>query len=204
MWKKCKVVLLPTTEKSFLFTKSNYDLEYNQKNPIHGIKYLGWKHQHLYILSDDKIEKDDYIYHRLDSIITKFDGIDNPSDYGYYKVIASTDQSLDIQFKDGSGSYTMPGISQSFINTYISEYNKGNKIETVMVEYLAEDEDWDDTKGAVIIPISLKVNSDNSINIKEVKYTWTREEIIDIIRKYSSYKTREFTSDDINWIEKNL
>ena len=207
--------MLPTDQKSFLFLKSHNDLEYNFINPIHGINYLGWKYQHLYILSDDEIKEGDFIYHfiyhRLDSIIVKWDGLDTPREYGYNKVIASTDPFLKITtdnfFADDPKrpiKLPLPSIPQSFIEEYVSEYNKGNKIEEVMIEYDPEFEEWSDESGVYMIEESIKFNPDNTINIKKVKDSWTRDEVIALHKLNCERLTNSYVSSDIKWIEDNL
>ena len=86
------------------------------------------KNGHLYVLSDDEIKENNthfYNPHSGQLHISK-----NHTDYeainknGCKKIIATTDTSLGL-----------PQPSQQFITKYIEEYNKGNVITDVLVEY---------------------------------------------------------------------
>lgn len=86
--------------------------------------------QHLYIISDEEINKGDWCV-MLDSAGNVFS---NPQQYidvktqyindGHRKIIASTDKSLNIL-----------QIPEDFIKIFIKEYNKDNIITYVMIEY---------------------------------------------------------------------
>ena len=62
MYKRAKVVMFPTKEKSKLFLKKNSTghLDYNEIPPLYGVSNLGWEFQNLYIISDDEIKVGDY------------------------------------------------------------------------------------------------------------------------------------------------
>ena len=92
------------------------------------------------------------------------------------KIIATTDISLVKE-------YNLPQPSQQFIQKYIEEYNKGNIITDVLVEYeyLLDDR-------AVLPYWNLKVNTkDNTITIKKLKETYNKEELCQILEKYTSF-----------------
>ena len=92
---------------------------------------------------------------------------------GYKEILSSTDVSLGL-----------PQPSQQFIEKYIEEYNRGNIITDVFVEY----ENKFDEYGYDIIKSILKINpKDNTITIKKVKETYTREELYQILEKYTSF-----------------
>lgn len=220
MYKKCKVVIIATDRESRLFLKTGNQLEYNEYRPIHGINHLGWKYQHLYILSDDEIKEGNWYEFEsmLNQATTKY-SLEVSKYIKAKKIIATTDSSLgyndilSIHQRRGLTNHyptfkPLPSISQSFIKQYVSEYNKGNKIEEVMVEYeefLNTNPIWSPKKDyKEYSTIREKLNPDNTISIKATKTSWTREEVINSIRSYSSYKTGEFTSDDLNWIRNNL
>jgi len=203
MFKKCKVVMLPTNEKAKILFTGNYinynHLGYNKCKDLHN--------QHLYILSDDEIKEGDwYLVISEDSV--RQAQLDFHLTRDFAKIIASTDSSLNIFIK-GIGNLSpyyssLPSIPQSFINYYVSEYNKGNKIEEVIVEYDSEYEDWKDNVGAIILPAILKLTPNNTIIIKAVKDSWTREEVIALHKRNCERLTNSYTSNDINWIESNL
>lgn len=219
MYKKCKVVIIATDKESRLFLKTGNQLEYNEHRPIHGINHLGWKYQHLYILSDDEIKEGNWYEFEsmLNQATTKY-SLEVSKYIKAKKIIATTDSSLgyndilSIHQRRGLTNHyptfkPLPSIPQSFIKQYVSEYNKGSKIEEVMIEYEFEKPFMtvnDDEERVENYPISPILNPDNTISIKASKTSWTREEVINSIRSYSSYKTGEFTSDDLNWIRNNL
>ena len=122
----------------------------------------------------------------------------------YREVLATTNTSLlidtyinqgdtvkgDLIIKRGSdyttglkGRINLPQPSQQFIQKYIEEYNnKGNIITDVLVEY-EEGKSYSGNEG-LIIKEWLKINpKDNTITIKKVKDSWTREEILDDIEQ---------------------
>ena len=141
-FKKCKVVMLPTNEKAIIC-----DLALSHNNVLNFAKNEDWLviynpiKQHLYITSDEEIKKDDWMYSKMDGYPTQWNEdlseSKNPKEYGYNKIIATTDTSLKfgedvpgiIRFK------ALPQPSQQFIEKYIEEYNKGRQITDIMVEY---------------------------------------------------------------------
>ena len=117
----------------------------------HGKDVIGidryFEAQHLYIISDDEIKDGDYFLadNRLNTtsnkglpnwVLCKCTKVKNSwvycneiPDEGHNgdwckKIIATTDESLNL-----------PQPSQQFIQKYIEEYNKGNIITDVLVEY---------------------------------------------------------------------
>ena len=151
---------------------------------------------------------------------------------GYREVLATTDTSLKIDnpnYDIGRLAYiNLPQPSKQFIEKYIEEYNKGNIITNVLVEY----EEWCNCNGSIkmrkhlrttkcdkcIEWEELKINSkDNTITIKKVKDSYTREEHISNIKKFSlelgskihcflkEDGTLSISIQDVNkWIEENL
>ena len=164
--------------------------------------------QHLYFTSDEAIREDDLCLDIETNEILRASKMDTiPRNRGQInkKIIASTDTSLGL-----------PQPSTAFIEKYISEYNNGNIIEKVMVEYLKihvgwepdysfEDEGIEGSKETYqFLP---KVSKDNTITISKVKDSWSREELSDILELYSE---TGFISKDLgysnpkDWINKNL
>lgn len=164
--KKCNVVMLPTSEKA----ASNIIKLGNLIGIAKTFSSQKMENQHLYITSDEEIKEGDIYFSILISkVYTAPKGfikskINNPKTE--YKVIASTDKSLGL-----------PQPSQSFIEKYISEYNKVNIIKEVMVEYnmlIAHD-----NQGNKLIEYDLKISKDNTITISRVKDSWNKEEVIE-------------------------
>ena len=175
---------------------------YNNKN--HTLSY-----HHLYIISDEEMKEGDYVYvacsevnvYEIRQITEYYNGqflFDDKSqiDMDYCKkIIATTNTSLKINhFNKGvfkNLEYLLPQPSQEFIEAYVKSYNEGNPITEVIVEYEIicgrcysnTDECWSakECSRNTDFPdiVKLKVNSDNTINIKLIKDKWSKEEIIE-------------------------
>ena len=113
---------------------------------------------------------------------------------GYREVLATTDTSLKIDnpnYDIGRLAYiTLPQPSQQFIQKFVEEYNRGNIITNVLVEYeLVSNEEYflntiNPDDDVPYFDENLKINpKDNTITIKKVKDSWTREEILDDIEQ---------------------
>ena len=173
-------------------------------------------------MSNEDIKEGDWYYiPRTNSI---YQCQDDPTELslerhvGVRKIIATTDKSLKINkglidkivglnriVSEDKIVFQkqLPQPSQFFIEYFVSEYNKGNVITEVMVEY-----------GDAVIynhsnnmnEVHLKINSkDNTINIKEIKNSWTKDEhVADIKRMIELYATTYIQGDIDKWIEDNL
>ena len=139
---------------------------------------------------------------------------------GYREVLASTDKSLSktikssyVQFGDNVEETRiefLPQPSTSFIEKFVEEYNKGNVITEVLVEYeysYRKNDDGENIGFKVHEPLMLKINpKDNTITIRKAKDIWNREEVIELLHKRMEYTFGEdydkSTTD--KWIEENL
>ena len=258
-FKKGKVVMLPTNEKvintkeyqlllsNSLFWTSKIEIErytegwfFLNNSSNHNSCAITipnvdiFKHQHLYITSDDEIKEGDWYFDGTDFIHKKSKHNNTLVDGNKQakKIIATTDTSLlidtyinqgdtvkgDLIIKRGSdyttelrGKINLPQPSQQFIQKYIEEYNKGNIITEVMVEYeLISNEEY---FGNTVNPDDdvpyfderLKINpKDNTITIKKIKDSYTKEEVENLI--YTAMKDRCYTTiaEWKKWIEENL
>lgn len=210
MFKKVKVLMLPTNEKAKIC------LDY-KKLTLYQTTLINctqsW--QHLYFLSDEEIKEGDYVIEDIGGVvygpIDRESIVENPK-----KIIATTDTSLrltEIVKEDDSIEFpyitSLPQPSQSFIQKFVEEYNKGNVITEVMVEY-----EWNKTDKKIrqveIFDDVLKINpKDNTITIRKIKDSWNRAEQTDVIEKYLLMKEpdvyqRTKRSDIKKWIEQNL
>ena len=228
MFKKSTVVMLPTNEKTKIQLTKNY-LNITIDEFIADSKFtIG---QHLYILSDEEIKEGDWCI-MLDSFGNVFS---NPQQYNnpetqhlnkrLRKIIATTDKSLSL-IKDElsneigtNGEVTfdlgynktslLPQPSHSFLEKYVEEYNKGNVIKEVMVEY---EYNGYSTKqdGELTGDYRLKINpKDNTITIRKCKDSWSREEVVHLLECawnggafYGTSKPNSYYFD--KWIEENL
>lgn len=215
MKKEIEVVMLPTNEKALLWINhlkhgklnlSEFEMPFNTA-------------QHLYFLSDEEIKEEHlpcYIYHKGTNSVQYIDMVNvlKEANKEGKKIIATTDNYLAIdkyypQFTVDKSPVIkyLPQPSQSFIEHYVSEYNKGNRIAKVLVEYIPL---YDEDNMEYIE--QLKINSDNTINIKTIKDSWSREEVIDNIydfHKYFNDKIIEKLGESCliridKWIEENL
>jgi hypothetical protein len=229
MFKRCRMVLLSTNKKSKIWlndTLSSYSHEQRLGSPGNP--------QHLYILSDEEIKVGDWYYTSLEHdnpFIRQCKVIDKSKEYwldnnlkyqmalkfnyGSYKIIASTDSSLSYirNFKSGANVLiNLPSPSQALIEKYVSEYNKGNKIIDVVVEYEAIPNEFDNPmtnpKGKDNFcghEEELKVNlEDNSITIKEIKDSWSKDEVIALFNRYNEFIAHHDIEKWNKWIEENI
>lgn len=219
MWNKRKVVMLPT-EKSLTDSYNIYLTPENQLIRTNlAKKYLDkYKMQHLYILSDEPIKEGDWFLNTTNNTVHKChtvakniqSGLNGGEYHGKFeckKVSTSTDKSLKL-----------PEPSQAFIEAYVKAYNDEKPITDVMVEYEIKEEKVYDNLGGHPgghwegIPV-LKVNKDNTITIRKVKYNWNRDEVVEILEKlaaefscsYGCFIGKEVPPSDVSkWIEENL
>ena len=207
------IVMLPTKNKTLLYTKSNGSLA---TMPLDSIG----SNQHLYIISNDKLEKNDWCWiknHYGEEYVAIFNGksfdiINNggnfsPIDYKNCakKIIATTNilktgEIYHPQFIIDKSviEYTLPQIPQSFIEHYITEYNKGNIISKVLVEV---EDYWVKVAYSLDVAYRLKLNENNEISIfieepsiihqfvKEVQ-----EEFNDINLEYLTFAADKFVN----------
>ena len=177
MLKKCKIIMLPTNQKTkYLMVYSDVE-KTKGKLILNGLKNDEYKeYQHLYIISDDEIKENNTHFYNPHSGQLHISG--NHTDYiainknGCKKIIATTDVSLGLH---------QP--SQQFIQKFVEEYNKGNIITDVLVEYEYLLNDM-----GVIPYWCLKINpKDNTITIRKVKENYTKEELAQILEKFISF-----------------
>ncbi len=217
-FKRAQVIMLPTKEKSNTIKVNNTLLYYKEKdNPVLGC----YQPQHLYIISDEEIREGDWVLclDETDSTVMNwninqciFKHIKGGNCTQCKKIIATTDTSLTIKHKYSSylRDWNLPQSSQQFIEKFIEEYNKGNIITNVLVEYetlktTANNKHFGE--GHIYsITNKLKINpKDNTITIKKLKDSWNREEVSNLIKLFAN--NYQYASNDIGynkWIEENL
>lgn len=180
--------------------------------------------QHLYIISDEKIEEGSYFLSDKRERKSQNNGLPiweikrcakitnswifaegNPHEglnpEWCKKIIATTDSSLYYYPKEdynGRIKKLLPQPSQQFIEKYIEEYNKGNVITEVMVEY---EELWKSTvydQPDNYIGEALKVNpKDNTINIMLIKDSWNWKELKALFDSYGDNHAAQIIWNDI-------
>lgn len=206
MKKKHKIVLIETDKHAVDFPKL-LSIRTNSKGKLlqsHGVLSDAYI-RHLYILSDDKIKEGDWVMNNNTNNIAQYTG--HGSMEWWKKIIATTNTELKWEFKGVQMSRMMnyPKISELFIKIYIAEYNKGNVIEEVELEYDSEEKPawsgmWVDT---------LKLREDNTVIIdlvEEKKYT--KDEVLNILHNWENYSIDVRKQSTINfeleeWFNKN-
>lgn len=235
--KRIEVVMLATNKKANLaFNKITNKLGlYNRFIEC----TTDFKPQHLYFLSDDEIKEGDWFIDLRDSynkipyqctgitsnfILCSSNEINHPK-MCCKKIIATTDDSIgytNLKVSPVPNFCTFPEPSKDFIKVYIEDYNKGNKIEQVDVEYeigkcqCSVNSPFEEcvNEYGTCTEYKLKVNSKNEISIRKIKDTWTREEVESLCRKafllYKSDNTgypgliKSTQESEDKWIEDNL
>ena len=202
---KRQVVMLPTNEKAsdsllWLMHNKSQGLMY-----LHNATGLDGQGYHLYFLSDEKIQGNDWCLYGKKIVKCQSDRagiIWTQQPNIYKKIIATTDSALFVTKKTGTEfpkEYLekMPKLSNAFVQKYVSEYNKGNIITEVMVEYEQYDAnpraaDWKEQYVKYMLEHKenlqwrLKVDKDGYITTYKLKDSWNREELLQLIdRLYS-------------------
>lgn len=190
-------------------------------------------YMHLYVLSDDKLKAGEWGIANTGLLLTPLlateENILKLKDYSFKKIIATTDTKLKI--KDYTGvvdesngikeywENSLPCLSDNFITDYVEEFNKGNNIKKILVEYYT-DLDKNDlgmwVGGTSKYYLQLN-NNNNKINTQILKkeYHFTKNELIKFMKrfkndlnyskfykKYSSILTLHEMEE--KWFEENL
>ena len=218
-YQECEVVMLATDKiegkmYSSMIAKEKGKL-FNYSNPNYS--YDKAIFQHLYFLSNEEIKEGDWCYNSKRKSIELGKYMIGTNEFIFCKkIIATTDTSLTIiDYVDCE--YPLPQPSKQFIQKYIEEYNKGRVISEVEVEY--EDKflgyfpniTATGTGSEPKYKIQPKLNPDNTINIKPIKDSWSREEMFDcwlyskglVLREETDQIKRERIQFN-KWIEEHL
>ena len=207
-FKKAQVERLPTNEKSlnsvFSLRSDKPYLMSEQNSPfkarIYDTKDLYHTYFNLYIISDNEIKLFDWVYNNKENIVEQITSKtqlifvleENKENQTFKKIIATTDASLGL-----------PQLSQQFIEKYIEEYNKSQQITECLVEYEEIYPKHFTYNPNENIITRLKVDKNNTITIKKVKDSYTREEVdrmldeqaskttAEMMEKFKDYKSRE-------------
>ena len=205
--KESVILLNPTTNKLVL-TKEIASKVY----PIEEYIKLGFKPQHLYILSDDEIKEGDWVIHIGNPYFQFKESMRNLLCDDCKKIIATTN--VELSYGDNVGFWkSLPQPSEQFIEQYIESYNKSEVITDVLVEYETYQDTINYHKDIWKNFERIKINSkDNSITIKKLKDNWNREEIVEFGEKIREYCKNGYKRDSLHkvfyewdkWIEENL
>ena len=225
-FKRANVLLIPTEKATCLFSNNDRLANYHKPQLGDGKDVVNYE---LYIISDDEIKELDYYLHPNMQTISQHGVNDKLTGYeeikASKKIIATTNSSLkynteigrkERQFGDGelesiNFELPLPQPSQSFIEVFVREYNKGNIITDVMVEYeqMSQDEKRKQADGINSYSINkLKINpKNNTINIKLIKDSWSRDEVYNLMEEAwirgEADKSMDYTVRE-KWIQENL
>jgi hypothetical protein len=215
-YKECDVVMLTTDSGTIgLFPNSNELVNYHEFLASEPIR------QHLYILSDDEIDKGDWYIWLNNKQICQAEGmimvINNHVKNGDIKKIIATTDTLKLNSVkiSVSSDFTLEQISenmpclpqplQEFVEHYIEQHNQGNIIDKVLVEYegsfgYSDSDSWE----------SPVINLYNSINTLSGKTSWSRDEVVKLLEDifYFGAESQREGKAHIEicdeWISKNL
>lgn len=223
MWKIYDIIMLTAKEKANIGLSQPFNVLYYHE---HVVSHEG---QHLYITSDEEIKEGEKGF----VVFNKVWGVPQPNGGRIIEVIGIYQKSHKhsreyvtktgtVNISDCTGkiiattdiSLGLPKPSQQYIQKYVEEYNKGNVISKVMVEY-DEHHEEDTSKeyipgmGQPAIKIQeLIINSNNTINIKSIKDSWSREEVEALL---FNFMNRPIIIHDLGilmplneWIKQNL
>lgn len=228
--KKAKIIMLPTKNKAkagdFILIKHEDGSLYcgiKKQEPFNMVS----EEQHLYVVTNDPIQDNDWFMSAFYSYPIKYTnhwrnkqkelGLDaDLNDLKYHKIVATNDKSLivekwyeSIDLGKQPEYFNLPNIPQSFIQKYCEL----GGIEDIEVEISIRCKNfgyencdnldckgWEDKK-------ELIVNSDNTINIFPIKESWSREDVVKLLKSmYASFATYPTMNLDVrdNWIKENL
>jgi hypothetical protein len=185
-YQECDIVMLETVK-----TNNLNDIVLNPEktrlatlNPLTIDSKQPCTNQHLYILSNDEIKDCDWYFdHRLNKVLKVSQDITPKicKAFDYKKVIATTDSSLMIPFSNPNvNSEYLPQIPQQFIEHFINEYNQGNVISKVLVEFQmfkgSIPVTWVSSLEDSNVNFSIKLNQNNEISILTEQKQETLEE----------------------------
>lgn len=224
-YKECKVVLLPTKEKSNLYEYEN-KLRYSNEKFINGV--TDTQNYFIYILSNEEIKEGDWVYD--DEADKKYyqELLSNTKDYTTYsneygkKIIATTNSEL--QFTIECPKYKSYGELQIYSlprpsDDFLKKYCELGGIDELLVEYenfRTNNPDYPHQSNKEFIDNwILKVASDNTITIKSIKNNYNREEVKILLSKVISehcmlslcnqpYNEKEERELIAKWIKENL
>ena len=191
MEKKHQVVLLPTDKESHLRIVTTDTMAHRGRKrgdlEDHDSPWTTNEHfssQHLFILSDEEIKEVCWCYDPINKAVSLYQRGLLPHEYrDWRRIISSTDHSLDNLCgckadSCASGPSGILPIPESFIQHYIEQYNKGNVITEVNVEYV--DNMLYKSNGELVDPTNYpKLDKDGCIviNIKEKEPQFNYQEV---------------------------
>jgi hypothetical protein len=178
-YKKHQIVMLATEKPS----KLNLHTETQVLRLGGNIKSLNETaiNQHLYILSNICKNGEWYLDKDTNTVKKNETGHELSYSQNCFGIVATTDSSLTIKENVhplAAGNVPLPRPSDAFVQKFVKEYNRGNVISEVLIEY--ENAPFEDENNPADITYKkLKIVSDNTITIKKIEETWT-----DVLKNY--------------------
>jgi hypothetical protein len=160
----------------------------------------------FYITNDEEINKGEWGLFNNELPIKSLDA---KAGDDYKKIIATTDPNLMHYSNNGRVGYHLPLLSYSFIKALREAYDRGEKITKILVEYDKANYDKWLANGASPVFDALKLDKYNTITVKSVKDSYTREELIALFAQYEKdvYRLHKANITNIStkkWLEENL
>ena len=162
----------------------------------------GFIGQHLYFLSNEEIKEGDWATDGKNLVKWSNDFKEYFS-RNYKKIIATTDSELHCD-KDWNGiniESPFPKPSNSFIEKFVSEWNKGSKIDKVLVEYFQVNKTIVALRDAP--NFMMKVAPDNTITIKPVIVD-KLEQLANLLTKYDVRKYLNINDFGYSLVEREI
>ncbi len=140
MKKQLEVIMLASDKKTNMFIDKTLVLTYHSEHANSDITWKDVEYQDLYFLSDEEIKEGDWCYSKYTNKICKTEKglVRATKEIPLQKIVATTNTSLKIaDFPELSNTAyrSLPQPHIEFIKEYVDEYNKGNQIKFVDVEY---------------------------------------------------------------------
>ncbi len=183
--KRAKVIMLPTKNKSVIGIVNN-KLYYESD----GLRLNS--PQHLYFTTDEEPKIYEYCYYIPLNKVMIFDKGEIWDKDKCRKIVATTDESL-YQYamhSEGRIKIDLPQPKQEFIEDYVKECG----IDEVLIEYIQLCTQTGSPCGVQCLSeevcnenLAPKVDSDNTITIKHIKDSWSKEEVEKLL-----WNVREF------------
>ena len=187
MKKKAQVVLLPTDNATKLHKRISDGVMQisprdNNENPL-------WNPQHLYFVSDDGVEKGDWM---LDTNTKELyqAKTDSKSLIKFtYRVVATTNPELWVGYRKDSEyiTRTIEGIARIGHN-FLAKYVEMCNLKTPITEVLLEYSDKVDMSGYIdsdIIPEKLQLSKNGEVIISPVvEKMYSRNDVISLLKDY--------------------
>lgn len=185
---KAKIIMLPT-ENETMVLRNTYCFTEAHGNPlkygrIRNAVERGFEYQHLYVITNEEIKEDDWYVN--DKMIFKadsvFDNGNNPNQNKLNKKIAATTNKLYNNIGGKLLTQKLPTFSQEFLKQYC-EAGGIDEVEIETENYYDEpDDSIHSNRGE--FKNRIKINPDNTINIKPIKLVGIEKKLKHYVMTY--------------------